>query len=244
MNEAEARAILSVYRPGESKAADARFEEAGRFLQTHPEVAQWWAEQEELDRLISSKLESTPVPADLRTRLTAWEQRAVRRTSRNRATMLLAASIVAAAVMFSSWRGPFQPQVSLGDFREEMVSFIKLDPSLELESGPLTRVQEFLAQAKAPAQWTLPEKLKPLEPLGCRVLRFRGRNVSLVCFARTEEKLIHLFVIDAAALPRSDAPEFAQEGEWITVTWTQGDHAFLMTLQGDRALAEKYISSS
>ena len=158
--------------------------------------------------------------------------------------MLLAASIVAAAVMFSSWRGPFQPQVSLGDFREEMVSFIKLDPNLELETGPLTRVQEFLAQAKAPAQWDLPENLKPLEPLGCRVLRFRGRNVSLVCFQRAEEKFIHLFVIDAAALPRSKVPQFAQEGEWMTVTWTEGEHAFLMTLQGDRAQAEKYMSSS
>ncbi len=30
----------------------------------------------------------------------------------------------------------------------------------------------------------------------------------------------------------------------MTITWTEGDHAFLMTLQGDRALAEKYVSSS
>ncbi len=247
MNDAEARAILSVYRTGESALEDARFEEAKRYAETHPEVAKWWAEQQELDSLIALKLESTPVPSDLKTRLTAWEQRSLRRTTWSRAALLLAASIVAAAIMFSSWRGPFQPAVSMADYRDEMVSFVKVTPKLELESSDLSRLQDFLAKANAPAGFNIPEKLKDLGPIGCRVLRFRGHDVSLICFERAEGKLVHLLVIDAAAVAKAgDAinPHYATEGEWATATWTDGGHTYLMTTQGDRALLEKYVSSS
>jgi len=247
MNDAEARAILSVYRTGESAFDDARFEEAKRYAETHPEVAKWWAEQKELDSLIALKLGSTPVPSDLKTRLTAWEQRSFRRTTWTRAALLLAASIVAAAVMFSSWRGPFQPAVSLADYREEMVSIVKVTPALELESTDLARVQDFLAKANAPARLNIPAKLKNLGPIGCRVLRFRGHDVSLICFKRAEDKLVHLFIIDAAAVAHASAPtnpQFAPDGEWMTATWTEGKHTYLMTTKGDRALLEKYVSTS
>lgn len=247
MNDAEARAILSVYRAGESEIEDARFEEAKRYSEAHPEVRRWWAEQQELDDLIALKLVSTPVPSDLKTRLTAWEQRSFRRTTWSRAALLLAASIVAAAVMFSSWRGPFQPAVSMADYRNEMVSFVKVTPKLELESSDLSRLQDFLAKANAPARFNIPEKLKDLGPIGCRVLRFRGHDVSLICFERAEGKLVHLLVIDAAAVAKAGGannPHYAAEGEWATATWTDGGHTYLMTTLGNRALLEKYVSSS
>lgn len=247
MNDAEARAILSVYRPGESGIEDARFEQAKRYAKSHPEMAQWWAEQQELDDLIALKLVSTPVPSDLKTRLTAWEQRSLRRTTWSRAALLLAASIVAAAVMFSSWRGPFQPAVSLAQYREEMVSIVKVAPTFELESTDLAQLQDFLAKADAPARLNIPAKLKNLGPIGCRVLRFRGHDVSLICFKRAEDKLVHLFIIDAAAVAHSNAPtnpEFAPAGEWMTATWTEGKHTYLMTTKGDRALLERYVNTS
>ena len=247
MNDAEARAILSVYRPGESGIEDPRFEQAKCYAKSHPEVAQWWAEQQELDDLIALKLVSTPVPSDLKMRLTAWEQRSLRRTTWSRAALLLAASIVAAAVMFSSWRGPFQPAVSLADYRDEMVSFVKVTPKLELESSDLSRLQEFLAKANAPAHFNIPEKLKDLGPLGCRVLRFHGHDVSLICFERAEGKLVHLLVIEVAAVAKADGatnPQYAAEGEWTTATWTEGGHTYLVTTKGDRTLLEKYVGSS
>lgn len=247
MNDAEARSILSVYRSGESEAQDARFEEALRLTEANPELARWWAEQQQLDRIITSKLETTNVPSDLKARLTSWEQRAVRRSAWSRGTMLLAASIIALAVLFSSWKGPFQPAVSLADYRQEMVSFIKLAPPLELETSQLARVQDWLKNSKAPSGFAVPTRLQDLEPVGCRVLRFRGRDVSLVCFKRGSGKLVHLFVLERAALPRfreAQAPQFSSEGEWTTVSWVEGGHAYLMTAQGDRATLERYLTSA
>lgn len=62
----------------------------------------------------------------------------------SRGILLAAASIVALAVLFSSWHGPFQPAASMADYCDEMVSFIKVAPNLELESSELTRLKDFL----------------------------------------------------------------------------------------------------
>ncbi len=250
MDNAEARTLLSVYRAGESCADEARLEEALARADADPQLARWWSEEQELDRIIASKLAATHVPAGLKERIeTARVEShpsAIRPRWR-RTILLAAASIVALAVLFSSWRGPFQPAASLADYRDEMVSFIKVAPNLELESSELGRLQDFLAKADAPAKFFVPKNLQKYAPIGCRVLRFRARNVSLVCFKLGGDRLAHLFVTDAKNLRTSgsaSAPEFAAEENWMTATWSENGQTYLLTVKGDRAALEKFLSTS
>lgn len=249
MDNAEARSILSLYRPGETALDEARLQEALRKTETDPELAQWWSAEQDLDRIIATKLTATRVPADLKARLLspAPMRTEVIRSSWSRTILAVAASIIVLGVLFSSWRGPFQPAISLADYRDEMVSFIKIPPTVELESADLTRLNSFLTSANAPAQFEVPKNLQAYEPLGCRVLRFRGHDISLVCFKVGGSQFAHLFVADVKSVPtsgRAASPVFAAEEDWMTATWAEGGHAYLLAIKGDRAAAEKFLGTS
>jgi hypothetical protein len=246
MNRDEIRKILSAYQSGDEDAM--LFAEAKQAAQKDPELAKWFAEEQEFDLAVTEGIGATTVPAGLKTRILA-KGPATRIHERlwPRRIALAAAAIIVFAVFFSSWRGLFVPNVSLADYRSEMVSFIKITPPLELESTSLDRIRDWLGQRDAPIASAIPSGLSALDPVGCRILTFRGHEVTLICFRRGPGKLVHLFVVDRGALsklPNATAPVFAQEQEWMTAAWQDTNHAYLMGTQGDRALLERYLNRS
>ena len=248
MNKQEIRSLLSLYRTGELDANDARFEEARKQAESDPELAGWWAKEKQIDEIIGAKLQRVPVPAGLRSRLLRVDHPLVPvdRTW-GRKLALAGAALVALAVLFSSWRGVFQPAVTLAEYRDEMVSFIKVDPSLELETSDPARIASYLEKPGAPGRLEIPRELQKMEPAGCRTLRFRGHDVSLICFKRGGGKFMHLFVVDQDAFPdlrKGEARDFQQQGAWMTATWTDGARAYLVAIEGDRAALEKCLSTS
>lgn len=247
MHNREARAILSTHRSGEGGIDEARLQEALLKVEADAEMARWWNEDRELDRVIASKLGAMRVPAGLKERITSSAERrqTIIRPIWTRAALLAAACIIGMAVLFSSWRGPFQPAASMADYRDEMVSFIKVAPNLELETSDMGRVKDFLSNAKAPAQFTIPEKLQSYEPIGCRVLRFRGEDVSLVCFKLGGDRLAHLFVTNPKTVRTragASAPDFASSHGWMTATWSEDGQTYLLAVKGDRAATEKFLA--
>lgn len=250
MNQSEVRSLLGLWRAGESAEKDSDLAEAQRQAETDPELMNWWAAEQELDAAIGAKLQSTHAPAELRDSLTlASEARQFqwRRSPWNRPALALAAAVIALAVLFGSWRGPFQPSASLADYRDEMVGFVKVEPSLELRTSEIDRVQSWLAKSSAPSVFVLPGKLSGMEPAGCRTLRYRGRDVALVCFKRGQGELLHLLLMNKGALPnlpdRSN-PAFAAEGEWMTAAWQDNGEAYLILVQGDREQLAAYLNNS
>jgi hypothetical protein len=242
----EIRKILLAYRSGEME--EEFFAEAMKEMQNYPDLARWFAEEQEFDRAFAGGIAAANVPAGLKTRILS-QTRTTKfyRPVWPRRIALAAAAIIVLAVLFSSWRGLFVPNVSLADYRGEMVSFIKLTPPLELESANLERIQHWLGEREAPIAAGTPLGLAKLEPVGCRVLFFRGHKVTLICFRRGPAKLVHLFVVDRSALPKlpaATAPQFRQEGEWMTAGWHDSNHAYLLGVQGDRALLEHYLNGS
>jgi len=90
----------------------------------------------------------------------------------------------------------------------------------------------------------IPEKVKAMEPVGCRVLRYRAHDVGLICFRRANGTLLHLFVMDRAAfpqLPDRNRPDFSGQGEWMTAAWSEGQHVYLMAVQGDQSTLESFL---
>ena len=247
MDNREVRSVLSAYRAGEECDQEPRFAQARRQLQADPEMADWWKDEQELDRLIGLKLESIPVPAGLKERLLAAET-LISRTQViwPRKIALLAASIVLLAVFFGSWQGLFQPATTLADYRDEMISFVRLDPALDLKTSQLSEVRAFLKQRAAPSELALSPRLQQMSPLGCRTLRFRGRDVALVCFRGEDGGLIHLLVIGRKAMGKNGdngKPQFAQEGEWMTAAWKDHAHAYLLAAKGSRETLAKYLGT-
>lgn len=244
------RSVLKIYRSDEWDVDDVRSDELRQHAGTDPILARGGLEEDELDRIIGLKLRGMPVPSDLKARLLRIKPaRIPLPPSGTRKLALLTAAIAVLAVFFGSWRGPFQPSVSLADYREEMVSFIRIDPVLEMETPQLARITAFLKNAGAPSRLNLPHKLLQMQhPLGCRLLRFRGQDVALICFGREQGQLVHLFVVHQEALAHlreSDkALHYKAEGDWMTATWIEGDQAYLITVEGDRAKLEKYLTKS
>lgn len=245
MDNSEARSILSLHREGENVDYP-RFAEAQRLAAADPALAAWWKEEQEIDRAIAAKLTAVQIPVGLRERLTMHNRPSpIPQRNWRRVALLAAAAVLMLAVFFGSWRGPFQPATSLADYREEMVSFIKLAPSLELETSDLDRITAFLNKSGAPSRFTIPPELRELDPIGCRTLRFRGHNVALVCFKRSDGRLAHLLVTDRNALSElrdAGQPQFSAQGEWMTATWVKGDRAYLLAVQGDEATAKRMTS--
>lgn len=249
MDRDEVRRILSAYRTENAERSDdPRFAEALREAARDPELSRWWAEEQLFDRAVAAKFQSMPVPAKLKSRLLETPPLRISTRARwPRKIALLAAAIAVAAVLFSSWRGPFQPAVSLADYGDEMVSFIKLAPPLEVESGDFPRLLAHVEKSSLPSGIAIPPKLRELEPVGCRLLRFRGQDVALICFKRADGRLAHLFVAASAALrslPRARDRTYAARGEWMTAAWSENGLAYLLAVQGKQPALEKYSSSS
>jgi hypothetical protein len=246
MDKREARSLLSVHRPGE-RATDPRVAEAEAMAAADPELARWWTEDQKLDDVIATKLAEVPVPGDLRRRLkqarsiplpaAQWDWR--------KAALFAAAAIILLATFFGWQRGVFQMGASLADYRDEMVSFIKIDPPLELETNDFGRIKSFLQTSGAPSEANMSPAMQKLPLLGCRTLRFRGHDVALICFNQGNGRVAHLLVIDRAAIPELDAKrQYATLGEWTTVAWVTGDRAYLLAVQGDQNAAEQLVTDS
>lgn len=247
MDDAEVRSILRAYRAGES-GEDARFQEALRRAQADPALARWWADEQELDRIIAAKVEHTEAPPNLQERLLSRQRHEVLlRKNRRRLMTLAVAAVAVLAAFFGSWNGPFQPAASLADYRDEMVSFVKVDPTLEMHSTQLSHIMEWLQKSATASPLEIPKELQKLTPMGSRVLRFRGHDVALICFRRSEGNMAHLFVMDRAALPRfsgTGRPQFSSEGKWAVAAWTADDKVYLLAVEGDREQLERFLTTA
>ena len=248
MEKDRAQSILSVYRPSDQDEADLFFAEAKAELARNPELARWFEEEQAFDRAISEKLADLVAPFGLKTRILASARPvATRQWSWTARLSLAAAALILLAQIIGLWHTQSQKTRTLAHYQQEMVSFIKLDPPLEVESHDLAKMQTWLGQENAPSKVNLPPRLAALQPVGCRVLWFRDHKVTLLCFQRGGDNLAHLFVIDRAALPKlkpGAKPVFAGEGEWMTASWAKEDHAYMLVTRGDRDTLLRYLNDT
>jgi len=246
MNEQEARLILQSFRPETEDEADPHFAEALRAAKQDPELSRWWEEEQAFDRVIAAKLAAVPEPLGLQTRLLA---QAAAPAARGSSWSLVTAMAALVALLFlvvqvvSLFRSPPPATGRVADYSQEMVSFIRLAPALDLESHDLGAIKSWL-QPKSVSAVEVPPHLADLRALGCRILSFRGRKVTLICFQRDDARLAHLFVVDRSAVPDlkpGKEPIFTQSGEWTTASWAEDGQAYMIAVEGDEATAKKFL---
>lgn len=247
MNASEARLILQSFQPGVGDDDDPQFAEALRAAKNDPALMQWWAEEQAFDRAMTAQLASLPEPLGLKTRILAQHAPAARRQPARWIFGLSAAcAILLLLALFSGFFRRAPAGNLTADYAREMTSFIRLSPTLDVESNNFGEIKTWLVNNNH-ERLEMPNRLAALHPLGCRVLSFRGRDVTLICFKSEGNRLAHLFVVDRAALPQlkpGDKPVFANDNGWMTATWAEGGHAYMITIQGPRAELEKYLPSA
>jgi hypothetical protein len=249
MTKEEAKKILAAYRPGDQDRLDAHFAAALQETERDAELARWFAEERAFDRAVAAHVGSVPVPFGLKTRILA--NVTPRIDTKSRWVAALAAAATAAAVMFflaqfvSVWRASGQQSRSLSDYEQEMMSFVKLPPPLEMESLEMGPIKQWIAERKAPLA-EIPPGIAAVETMGCRILYFRGYPVTLICFCHGQT-VAHLLMVDRAALPglKPRSPSVVtSQGDWTTATWVDQHYACMIAVRGKPAAARQYLPHS
>lgn len=209
MDDAELQLRLSACRPNGQDADDPWMREALEELPHHPGLAEWHAVQTDFDRGICRHLEQMPIPPGLRAEILAAAR--LCRASRPRRTWLpwAAAAALLAVAATVLWMPPAPTPATLAQAEVELVALYDRmqneGMSLDHVSDELAEVNTWLADAGAPLPYLMQAGLRGARPMGCRVLEWRGRKVTMICF-RKGEAAAHLFVLEreamAEALPR------------------------------------------
>ena len=244
MTKEEAKKILSAYRPDDQHRRESYFAEALQEAEKDAELARWFAEEREFDRAIAAHLSSVPVPFGLKTRILANMARPGGKKLRWLAPLATAATaaLLLLALVMSGSRTSSQHSGSITDYKEEMMSFVKLQPPLEMESLEIGPIKQWIAERKAPLA-EIPPGIAAVETMGCRILSFRGHPVTLICFCHGQT-VAHLFMIDRAALPALKAeksPVLSSQGGWTIATWADQHYAYMVAVHDGRAAARRYL---
>lgn len=246
MTEQEARLILQSYRPGSDDSNDPQFAEALGEAERSPQLAQWLETEQTFDRAVAAKLADLPEPFGLKTRILALQPRPQATSSWSLAAILaaIAALLFLCAQVVSLFRGMSSTDTALvSDYSREMVGFVQLPPSLAMMSDDMEAIKNWLGENRTPPI-NVPANLNALQPVGCRLLSFRGHDVTLICFRREGDRLAHLFTVDRAALPQMRAgqpPVFSTTGDWTTASWAEGNRVYLIAVQGDEEAVKHYL---
>ncbi len=241
MNNEAAKLILQAYRPGGQDANDPRFRAALEQAQRDPELALWFANEQALDSRISDKLKAsiTP-PAHLKSQLLAQTKiiRPVEWWKHPVLRLALAACLALIVTVAALWLKPARTE-GFVQYRNEMAEFAakKLD-RLDLMSRDMTEVRRWLAQKESHGDLVLLAGLDGRPSLGCRLLEFKGKKVSLICFEMENRQVAHLLVIDRTAFKDAppESPVFNQVGEVATISWSRGDKTYVVASKGGNQL--------
>lgn len=251
MTIAQAKAVLIAYRPGTDDATDPDVTAALALCRQDAALADWWAEQQAQQQALRAKFAAIPVPRGLAEQIVS-ERKAQFALPRWRQPVMLAAGCaVILLVSISIWfafQATQQPDVSFDGYRARMVKNALRVYGMDLETNDAAQVRAFLAQQNAPADYELPAALAQTETVGCGVLRWQDKPVSMICF-RTGQPLspggktdLMLFVIRTADL-QGDIPRAATEivgiSQLSTATWQAGDKVYLLAAFDEAELQKR-----
>jgi hypothetical protein len=242
----EAKEILALRRRGREDAGDPRFAEALELARTDPALADWLERQTAFDAAVGEELRRIPVPADLRERILARRPASSRATAswRQPWSYAAAAAVAAVAVVAGLWLA--RPPVDFDTYRREMTGVVAGEYEIEFKTSQLDAIRSYLASHGSPSDYALTPAMKNLELEGASALRWRGRNVSLICLEAGEDEDLFLFVVPRSAF--RDAPavaslQFERVGAMTTAAWSTGDNIyFLAGRRGEESLRQ-YLGS-
>jgi hypothetical protein len=217
MNSDAAKEILSAYRSNDQDGADPIFREALDQMESDRELKKWFDEQQAADRTIREKLATIEPPADLQAKILAGIRgEKVRRFALPQVWLAAAACLVVGGIaVFYSLRQTGSDRFQ--EFKTDAMAMVSAQggPVLDLWTADVSQTQNYLRDHQAPYDEWLPNRLKSMETAGCRAFVWKDYPASLTCFRLPNGMLLHLVVIDRAAMGNADIPVGMKSvGDW------------------------------
>ena len=249
MDSERAKEVLLLYRPGTADDEDPEFREALDLARRDPELRQWFDEHSARQSMIRNRLKEIAVPAELkqqileriavRDRVTVWWQQPVWR--------VLAAAAVIVLLIGVTWFLPRpDPGKSFAAYRQRMVGDIqRMYPAMDMVTTNMAGILEYLAQKQDRATYVLPQPLKKLPGIGCAVLDWRSRKVSLICLDAGQQKELYLWIVDRTVFsdpPPVDQPQFGKKiGGLTSASWSHDDKAYILAGPGSEEFIKRFL---
>lgn len=197
-------------------------------------------------REVKRAFDGLPVPADLAARIVAAREAEARGRDYGGWRVWLAA---AAAVALVAWLVPGWStggeSVDFAGFKQRLAGFAARQYRMDLETGSLAEVREFLKSAGRPADFQLPASLAGLPVKGGASLSWQQRPVSMVCLGLEGDQTLYLFMMvrgterGFAEIPRGGEAF----GRLSTVAWSEGDLLYLAVAEKSAKELESLVGS-
>lgn len=251
MTVEQAKEILLAYRPWTDDAQDSEVAAALALCRTNAELERWFKEHCARQEAVRVKFCGLKAPEGLAQQILS-ERRGHRTLPQRRRGVLVALAFVIIVVAGLSLWQHFLPQgredLSFNGYRQRMVRTALRAYGMDLETNDVAQVRAFLAEKKAPADFVLPAALAQAPTVGCGVMAWQGRPVTMVCF-RTGKPLepgnksdLFLFVIAAKDLRdevRLEEKTIAPVSQLVTASWREGDKVYVLAAFSEDDLKQR-----
>ena len=249
MTNKDASFLLGACRPNGADSRDPEFSAALAQVARDPGLQAWFEDQRRVDSAIAARLQSAPVPADLRSRLLTGG-----RVSRS-VPWASARRLWAIAAMFALFAGigswvwvESRPQP--GQWEDQtfatLSGILSGREKFDAQSPSVTDLQQWLRARGSPsATAALPARVQGLASLGCKIISWNGHPVSIICFHGPGGDLVHLAMVDRAALespPPEGHPVYGSKEGWRTASWSQGDTAMMLITKAPESQLRALLS--
>jgi len=183
MDSSRTRFLLRALRPNGADHDDPTFREALALTRSDPELGQWFAREQAVDRALSAKLREVRPPAELRAHILQGLAVSPKRQA-YRPWTLAAAGLAAAAsialLLYVAWPSSTTGKPSFDLIVAAAVSEAAQAPAPEFASSDAAAIKSWLEQQAAPVPRELPGALGQQTPRGAGVVEWRGVTCSLV----------------------------------------------------------------
>ena len=251
MTTQQARQILLTYRPWANDAQDPEVAAALALCRQNDDLARWFENHCAVQNAIRARFKAVPLPEGLQQQIVSEYKSRVVVVWWRQPAVLAAAAVVALFIAIGSlWYSmPRTPKedVSFAAYRSRMVRTAIKAYGMDLVTNDVAQIRSYLAQHQAHADYVLPRNLDPASSVGCGVLSWQGKPVTMVCF-RTGKPLppgnksdLYLFVIDqkdVAGPPAMNSPAFAKVSTLATATWTEGGKVYMLATPNEADLRQ------
>jgi len=229
MDKKEAKFVLSAYRPSGKDADDSQISAALELANQDPDLKKWFESEVKQDQKIADKLKELRPPSGLRSQILAGI-RVVESPPwwRRTPTLALAASLIVAFGLVFSWNRPSYDS-DFAELRANAVNYAAGFVNLDYFADDLPTLAGWLMEKEAPAATDLAGRLKSMPGIGCRIMSWNGKTISLICLQG--DTIFHVFMIDrkeVSDMPESDQPLFWEMKRRTVVSWKDSERIYIM----------------
>ncbi len=255
MNTEETKELLAAYRDDLALEDAPGMAEALHSLEADPELAAWFEQDRACDQHMKEALGSIPVPDGLKESILAQIAETENNESddlsaeeqpsnivafpRRRAMWLTAAAlfvIAASLVKYFAFPPPVQfpgnSFAAVATFRDHMAFFANSRFVLDHGTNDLENAKAWLAEHQSPTYAQTPSAIVNYQGMGCKSFDWGEHKVSLICFKNSDDDIVHLFVMNKAALkdlqPASPLNEVLVQRELETGGWVDDEYVYML----------------